>query len=87
VLEVQYTRDASDGAEITGDAFVVARDEGDVLCFYYWNFPRFAGRRAIHSAVSMQDELKTDIEAVARRGVASLLASGSSCRYTRFSVA
>jgi hypothetical protein len=82
-LEFQSTRDASDGVAITGDVFVVASDEDNVLRFCSWASPGLAIADRDLSQFLGGDGLEADIEAAARRGGAGSLASGSSCRYTR----
>jgi len=78
-LEVQSTLGASDGVEVTGDVFVVASDEGNVLCFYSWASPdlAIASETALSSLGGGGQE--TDIEVAARHSGAGSLTSGSSC--------
>jgi hypothetical protein len=82
-LEVQSACDASAGVLITGDVFVIASDEDNVLRFYARASPGLPIAERGPSEFVGGGGLKTDIEAAAQRGGAGSLASGSSCRYTR----
>jgi hypothetical protein len=86
VLGFRGTCDASAGAQITDEVFVVASDEDNVLRFYSRASPGLPIAERDLSEFLGEDGLEADIEAAAQVGGAGLLASGSSCRYTRFAV-
>jgi hypothetical protein len=68
VLEFRGTCDASAGARISGDTFVVASDEDNILRFYSWGSPgRAIGEHDLSEFLG-QDGLEADIEAAARVG-------------------
>jgi hypothetical protein len=67
-LEFQGTCDASAGAQIADEVFVVANDEDNVLRFYSWASPGLPIAERDLSEFLGEDGLETDIEAAARVG-------------------
>lgn len=67
-LEFQGTCDASAGAQITDEVFVVANDEDNVLRFYSWVSPGLPVAERDISEFLGEDGEETDIEAAARVG-------------------
>jgi hypothetical protein len=67
-LEFQGTCDASAGAQITDEVFVVANDEDNVLRFYSWASPGLPIAERDLSEFLGEDGLEADIEAAVRVG-------------------
>jgi hypothetical protein len=67
-LEFQGTCDASAGAQLTDEVFVVANDEDSVLRFYSWATPGPPIAERDLSEFLGDDGFETDIEAAARVG-------------------